>query len=104
MIGGIIFSVATSKVLSLNFAPILGELGSVAVRLSKLCKWSPKLFELIQTNAASDQQYYNRPDEITAWLRTVKDKKLGGNLRLFVHPYVTVPHGVYDVTQQEQER
>lgn len=104
MLGGIIYSVATSKVFSLNFYPILGELGTVATRLSKICRWSPKLFELIKNNAKSVQQYYNRPEEITAWLRTVKDKTQGGNLRLFVHPFVTVPHGIYDVTQQEQER
>ena len=104
LVGGMMYSIANTRTLSLNFFPMLGELGTVSDRLAKICKWSPRLFEMIRTNAKSVIQNLNKPEETTRWLRTVKDKKMGGNLRLFVHPYVTVPNTVYDADFQQTER
>ena len=104
LLGGIIYSLANSKVLSLNFYPILGEMGTVSDRLAKICRWSPNLYNIMKTGAKSDEQSLNRPEETTAWLRAINDKQMGGRVRLFVHQYVTVPDSVFDASELQQER
>ena len=104
LLGGMIYTLATSRSLAINFYPILGELGTVTERLKKMSKWSPRLCDMIQSGALPVLQNLNRPAEITRWLRTIKDKKMCGNLRLFVHQFVTVPHDLYDVDLQQEER
>ena len=104
LLGGMIYTLATSRSLALLFYPIMGELGTVTERLAKHSKWSRKLLEMIQSGAHPVLQNLNRPSEITRWLRTIKDKKMCGNLRLFVHQFVTVPHDLYDADIQQEER
>ena len=95
MIGGMIYSMADTPILSLNFYPILAELGTVSNRLAKLCKWSPKLFKILSLAAKPVNQRVNNPEEIQNWLRTVNDKEVGNVLRLFVHQFVTVPSSCF---------
>ena len=90
MIGGMIYAMADSPILSLNFYPVLAELGSVSKRLAKKCKWSPKLYKIISTAAKPMIQKANNAEEIQNWLRTIKDAELGNVLRLFVHQFVTI--------------
>ena len=104
LVGGMMYSIATTRTLSLNFYPMLGELGTVSERLAKICKWSPRLFEMIRTGARSVVQNFNKPEETTRWLRTINDKKMVGNLRLFINQFVTVPHGLFDAEIQQAER
>ena len=104
LLAGLIFAIANTKVISLNFYPILGELGSVSLRLKKMCKWSPTLFETIMKGAQVVTTSWNRPEEIQDWLSTIDDKEMGGNLRLFVHQFVPVPSNVYDRDTQQEER
>ena len=104
LLGGMIYTIATSRSMALNFYPMLGELGTVSERLAKMSKWSPRLFEMIRTGAHPVLQNLNRPDEVTRWLRTVKNKKMGGVLRLFVHQFVSVPHDIFDAELQQEER
>ena len=104
LLGGMIYTFATSRSLALNFYPIMGELGTVGERMAKMGKWSVRLFEMIQSGAHPVLQNLNRPAEVTRWLRTIKDKKMCGNLRLFVHQFVTVPHDLYNAEIQQEER
>ena len=104
LLAGLIFAISNTKMLSLNFYPILGELGSVSKRLAKICKWSPKLFKIISDGAQVTTSTWNRPEEVQDWMSTVKDKEMGGNLRLFVEPYVKVPTEIYDQKAQKEER
>ena len=103
-LGGIIYSLANSKVLSLNFYPILGELGTVSDRLAKICRWSPNLYHIMKDGAHKVQQNLTKPEETTAWLRSINDKSMGGKVRLFVHQYVTVPDSVFDASELQEER
>ena len=104
LLGGMVYSLANSKVLSLNFYPILGELGTVTDRLAKKCRWSKKLYNIMRGGAANDSIHLNRPEETTAWLRAINNKSMGGRLRLFVHQFVTVPDSVFDANELQQER
>ena len=103
-LGGIIYSLANSKVFSLNFYPILGELGTVSDRLAKICKWSPQLYGLMKEGAHGVVNTYTKPEETTAWLRSITDKEMGGRVRLFVHQFVSVPDSVFDANVLQQER
>ena len=49
-------------------------------------------------------QNLNKPEETTAWLRSIRDKKMGGRLRLYVHQFVTVPDSVFDANDFQRER
>ena len=104
LLAGLIFAVANTGMMSLNFYPILGELGTVSQRLAKICKWSPKLFKIISDGAQVTTSTWNRPEEIQDWLSTITDKDMGGNLRLFIQPYVEVPTSIYDTKSQIEER
>ena len=104
MIGGMIYSMADTPILSLNFYPILAELGTVSNRLAKLCKWSPKLFKLLSLAAKPVNQRLNNPEEIQNWLRTIQDKEIGNVLRLFMHQFVTVPNSCYHTDEQIEIR
>lgn len=50
-----------------------------------------------------DQRYTN-PEETTTWLRTIRDKTMGGRIRLFVGQFVEVPHNIYDGNDLQAER
>ena len=104
LVGGIIYSVANSPMLSLNFYPVLGELGTVSERLVKICRWSTNLARIMKSGAAPMVQRLANREEVTNWLRSVKDKRLGANLRLFVHQFVTVPNEVFEQTESHDER
>ena len=104
LLGGMIYAIANTRSLSLNFYPMLGELGTVSERLAKICKWSPTLFEMIRSAAHPVLQSINRPAETTRWLYTIKDKKMGSNLRLFLHQFVTVPNGLFNPDENQEER
>lgn len=104
LVAGIIFAVANTAPMALNFYPILGELGSVSIRLAKICHWSPKLFELVQEGVQTTTQRWNAEDQLLDWMKTVKNTDIGGNLRLFVHQFVNVPGNIYDGTAQKDER
>ena len=104
LIGGMIYSMADTPILSLNFYPMLAELGSVSKRLAKKCKWTPKLFKIISSAAKPVIQRANNAEEIQNWLRTVNDAELGRVLRLFVHPFVTVPSKCFDTSQDQELR
>ena len=104
LLGGMIFAIANSPALALNFYPMLGELGTVSERLAKTCHWSTTLFGIIQKSAHGFLQNLSNPEQTTAWLRTVTDKEMGARLRLFVHQFVTVPHTLYDMEANKEMR
>ena len=104
LLGGLIYAVANSKHLSLNFYPILGELGKISERLNQFCQWSPKLYEIMKQNSKPMIQRLTNEEVIQDWCRSVKDKELGNNLRLFVHYFVPVPPEVYDPNASPEER
>lgn len=104
LIGGIIYAVANSKMLSLNFFPIIAQLGTVADRLAKICQWSPQLYKILKEGTQVVRQRYTNPEETSTWLRTVKDKKMGGNIRLFIGQFVHVPNNIYDGSELQAER
>ena len=104
LLAGLIFAVSNTKVLSLNFYPLLAELGIISERLFKLCKWSPRLYKIISEGAKVTTNSWNRPEEILDWLSTVEDKEMGGNLRLFINQFVPVPSNLYDSNKQKEER
>ena len=104
LLGGLIYAVANSPSLSLNFYPILGELGNISDRLAKLCKWSTTLYKILKENAKSLAPRYSNEDVIQDWCRSVKDTDLGNNLRLFVHQFVPVPPETYDQNMYQEER
>ena len=43
-------------------------------------------------------------EEIQNWCRTISDKELGNNVRMFVHQFVPVPPEVYDHNAFVEER
>ena len=104
LLAGLIYALVNTPRLALNFYPILGELGTVSDRLGKICGWSKSLFATIKDGAKPMQQSWNNPDEIIDWLNTIQDKKIGGYLRLFIQPYVAVPHSVFDPNLLQEER
>ena len=105
LICGLIYAVANSPVLALNFYPILGELGSVSERLNKMCrKWSPELFKILKTNIKPTFQNLNNKDEVSDWYRTVTDEDMKANLRLLVHQYVPLPESHIDASIHHAER
>ena len=104
LLGGLIYAVANSKHLSLNFYPILGELGKISDRLFKICKWSPTLYEILKNNAKAMTQRLTNEEEIQNWCRSIKDTDLGNNLRLFLHQFVPVPPETYDQDAFAEER
>ena len=104
LIGGMIYSMADTPILSLNFYPMLAELGSVSKRLAKKCKWNPKLFRIISTAAKPVIQRANNAEEFQNWLRTIEDAELGRVIRLFVHQFVTVPSRCFDTSQDQELR
>ena len=103
LLGGLIFAVANSPVLALNFYPLLGELGSVTTRLAKMCKWSTILTKMLQDNCKPMIQTINHPDKIYDWLDTVEDKVMATHLRLFIHQFVPVPANFHDPNILKQE-
>lgn len=105
LIGGLIYAVANSPVLALNFYPILGELGSVSERLNKMCrKWSPSLFKILKDNIKPTIQSLNNPEEVRDWYRTITDETMKANLRLLVHQYVPLPESHIDNSIHQAER
>ena len=105
LIGGLIYAVANSPVLALNFYPILGELGTVSDRLNKMCrKWSPTLFKILKENSKPVFQRLNNRDEIMEWYQTVDDPDMRANLRLFVHQFVPLPVSLIDESIHQPER
>ena len=104
LLGGLIYAVANSPHLSLNFYPILGELGNISERLSKICKWSSTLYKILKDNSKSMASRLANEEEIQTWCRTITDKDLGNNVRLFVHQFVPVPPEVYDRDAFKDER
>lgn len=104
MIGGMIYAMADSPILSLNFYPMMAEMGTVAKRLAKKCKWSPKLYKLLSTAAKSLLNRTENSEEIQNWLRTVQDKEMGNVLRLFVHQFVAMPSQCFDVNIHQEQR
>ena len=104
LLGGLIYAVANSKHLSLNFYPILAELGIMSERLFKQCAWSPKLFEILKNNCKPMHQRLTNEEEIQNWCRTIKDVDMGNNLRLFMHSFVPIPTEVFDENVQKEER
>lgn len=104
LLGGLIYAVSNSKMLSLNFYPILAELGTVADRLAKICGWSPKLYRIMKDGARPVDQRYTKPEETAIWLRTIRDKTMGGRVRLFVGQFVQIPNNIYDANELQAER
>ena len=104
LVGGLIYSVANSPMMSLNFYPILGELGSVSDRLSKICGWSKKLFKILKENSKPMIQRMNRPEEIQDWYRSIGDPDMIRNLRLFAHQFVPIPNNLWSSIEQVPER
>ena len=104
LLGGLIYAVANSKHLALNFYPILGELGNISARLAKMCKWSPTLFKIMQDNSKPTGQNLTNEEEIQNWCRTITDTDMGNNVRLFVHQFVSVPSNIYDSAAFLKER
>ena len=104
LLGGLIYAVANSPSLSLNFYPILGELGNISDRLAKICKWSATLYNILKENAKPMASRLANEEEIQNWCRTISDKELGNNVRMFVHQFVPVPPEVYDHNAFVEER
>lgn len=104
LMGGIIYSIASTPVLAINFYPILGELGTVTNRLEKLCNWSPTLVGILRDNSKSLTNKFNVPDQIRTWMTKVSDPELLANLRLFPHQFVSVPTELIDPEQHKAER
>ena len=104
LLGGLIYAVANSKHLALNFYPILGELGNISTRLSKICKWSPTLFKIMQDNCKPSTNRFSNEEEIQNWCRTITDTDMGNNVRLFVQPFVPVPAEIFEQGAFVKER
>ena len=104
LLGGLIFAVANTASLSLNFYPILGELGSVSDRLSKMCGWSPNLFKILKEHAQPMAPSLNNPEEIQDWYRSIGDDEMIRNLRLFTHQFVPIPANLFSSIEQKVER
>ena len=105
LICGLIYAVANSPVLALNFYPILGELGSVSDRLNKMCrKWSPSLFKILRENAKPVIQRINNKEEVMEWYQTVTDEDMRANLRFFTHQYCPLPASHIDPNIHKAER
>ena len=90
--------------LSLNFYPILGELGSLSDRLYKMCGWSAALFKILKDNAKAMANSLNNPQEIQSWYRTIEDDEMLRNLRLFAHQFVPMPTNLWSSNEQIGER
>ena len=102
--GGLIFAVANTPLLSLNFYPILGELGSLSERLFKRCGWSDALFKILKQNSKAMDQRLNQPEEIQDWYRSIGDEEMLRNVRLFVHQYVPMPPNLWSSIEHVEER
>ena len=104
LLGGVIYAVANSKRLALNFYPILGELGNITARLAKICQWSPTLVKIMQDNSKPMIQRLANEEVIQDWCRTITDQDMGNNLRLFVNQFVPVPPEIFDHEAYSEER
>ena len=104
LLGGLIYAVANAPVISLNYYPMLGELGSVSQRLAKVCGWSPTLFKIFQDASKPMANRMYDPLEIQSWLNTVKDKDMANNLRLMLNHFVKLPAGFGTPNAQLEER
>ena len=104
LLGGLIYAVANTASLALNFYPILGELGSVTDRMSKMCGWSNNLYEIMKENSKPMANRLNNAEEIQDWYRSIGDEDMMRNIRLFVHQYVPIPSSLYSSIEQQAER
>ena len=103
-VGGLIYAVANTPALSLNFYPIMGELGGLSDHLHKKCNWSEALFKILKQNSTVMSSRLNVPEEIQDWYRTIGDDEMLRNLRLFVHQFVPMPNNLWSSNELIDER
>ena len=97
-VASILYSLENAPVLSLQFYPMLGELGQLSDKLNNQKKWNPKLFGILREASRNMIQTMFDKSTMDGWYKEVKrahDKKFGANVKLMTSEVYQVDPTVY---------